>query len=469
MEDGLSRTLGILALTALIGCTKTTPPPVAADPETAPVVEMTLPEIPFEQYKLDNGLTVILAPDHSTPIVYTNVWYHVGSRDEVEGLTGFAHLFEHLMFQGSANAPGEYFTPLQEVGASVNGTTSFDRTNYYEEVPAQYLPLALFMEADRMGHLLDVLDQDKLDNQREVVRNERRQRYENPPYGEAYKTLYESTFPADHPYAHMPIGSHADLEAADLDAVKDFFRTWYVPNNASLVVAGDFDTDTAKRLIQEQFGAIPSGAQPTRRTAEPYAIPEAREIRQYDEVPERKVWLAYASPGFYEPGDAELDLFASVISGGKDSRLYTALVKEQQVAKDIMAYQSSLELGSMFVISGTAAAGHTTDELVAAVDAVLADAMGANPPTADEIDAAKANFESGFYSGLQTISGKGDALQRYYMYTGDPGFIGEDLTRYLDATPADVQSTAARIFQQPRVALHILPNSDNTDSEGGAE
>lgn len=462
----MSRTIYILALTALMGCPKPQPAPTP-EPQAA---EVELPEIPYERYELDNGLTVILAPDHSTPIVYTNVWYHVGSRDEVDGLTGFAHLFEHLMFQGSANAPGEYFTPLQEVGATINGTTSFDRTNYFEEVPAQHLPLALFMESDRMGHLLEVLDIDKLDNQREVVKNERRQRYENPPYGEAWKTLYEHAFPAGHPYAHMPIGSHEDLTAASLEDVQDFFRTWYVPNNASLVVAGDFDTDTAKGLIEQYFGPIPRGEDPVRRTAEPYALPEPIEIVQYDDVPEQKVWVAYPSPAFYAEGDAEMDLLASVLSGGKDSRLYTALVKEQQIAKDIGAYQSSMGLGSLFVFYGTAAAGHTTEELVAAMDAVVADVLSENPPTADEIDAAKTDFEANFYAGLQTISGKGDTLNRYEMYTGNPGFIGEDLTRYLEATPADVLAAGQRVLATNRVALHILPEDARpATDEGGAE
>ena len=467
----MNRTLCLLALTALTGCTKQPSPPVSAAPPTEEAPAQVLPEIPYERYTLDNGLTVILAPDHSTPIAYTNVWYHVGSRDEEPGLTGFAHLFEHLMFQGSANSPGEYFTPLQEIGASLNGTTSFDRTNYYETVPAQHLPLALFMESDRMGHLLEVLDQGKLDNQREVVRNERRQRYENPPYGEAYKVLYENSFPEGHPYAHMPIGSHDDLEAADLDAVTTFFRKWYVPNNASLVVGGDFDPELAKRLVEQYFGPIPRGEDPVRRTAEPYTLDETTTLIQYDEVPERKVWLSYPSPGFYADGDAELDLWASVLAGGNDSRLYTALVKEQQVAKDISAYQSSMGLGSLFVISGTTAGDHTTEELVAAIDAVFADALSEHPPTAEEIDAAKANFEAGFYAGLQTVSGKGDTLNRYQMYTGSPGFIGDDLTRYLDATPAQVLTTAQTVFGQNRVELHILPLADLADvnEDGGAE
>ena len=222
----------------------------------------------FVRWQLPNGLDVVLVPDRSAPIVHTQVWYHVGSKDEVAGRTGFAHLFEHLMFQGSKNAPGEYFTPIQEVGGDLNGTTNSERTNYYETVPAESLPLALFMESDRMAALLDVLDETKLANQREVVRNERRQRYENPPDGTAWADLYAALSPEGHPYHHPTIGSHADLQAATLDDVSAFFRTWYVPNNATLVVAGDFDVRTARRLVIENLGGSRGGADPPHRWRE---------------------------------------------------------------------------------------------------------------------------------------------------------------------------------------------------------
>jgi len=469
------RTLASLGLIALAGCPAHEPSPLT--PDVAATQGAAPPSIPFEHYQLENGLDVILAPDHSTPIVYTNVWYHVGSRDEEPGLTGFAHLFEHLMFQGSANSPGEYFTPLQEIGAVVNGSTSFDRTNYFETVPAQYLPLALFMESDRMGHLLDTLDQAKLDNQREVVRNERRQSYENRPYGEVSKDLYAAAWPEAHPYHHMPIGSHEDLQAADLDAVSGFFHQWYTPNNASLVVAGDFDVDTAKALVAENFGGLPRGPEAQRMTAELLLAVTPQEIRQFDDVPEQKVWLAWATPPFYQPGDADLDLLSSALSGGKDSRLYTRLVKDLQVAKDVTSYQSSMSLGSLFIIQGTAAQGHTTDELVAAVDAVLAEVTGDTPPTQAELDAGRANFEVGFYQNISTISGKGDTLNRYFSHTGDPGFMATDLQRYLDATPETVATAASTWLTKPRVVLHVWPEADRPDdalapstaTQGGAE
>jgi zinc protease len=422
-------------------------------------------EIPYEQYALDNGLTVILAPDRSTPIVNVNVWYHVGSKDETTGLTGFAHLFEHLMFQGSQHAPGEYFTPLSEVGASVNGTTNVDRTNYFEQVPSEHLPLALFLESDRMGWLLPVLDQGKLDNQREVVRNERRQRYEIAPYGEAFKDLVAALHPEGHPYHHPTIGSHEDLQNASLEDVKAFFQTWYGPQNASLVIAGDFDTDKAKELVEFYFASIPAGPEP--EALEPTTTTvEAKEIRQFQKVPEQKFWAAYASPRFYAAGDAELDILSSVLSAGKDSRLYKKLVLEDQIAKDISVGQVSRGLESMWMVSGTAAKGHTTDEVLAAADAVIAEVLGDKPPTAEEVDAAKAQFEAGFYQRLRTVSGKSDLLNSYNFYTGDPGFIAKDLARYLPLTSEDVVSAGKSVLSGERVVLHIWPEGDKpADSE----
>lgn len=421
--------------------------------------------IPFEKYELANGLDVILAPDHSTPIVHVNIWYHVGSKDEEQGLTGFAHLFEHLMFQGSGNSPGEYFTPLQEIGGRINGTTNFDRTNYFETVPSHYLPLALFMESDRMGWLLPVLDQAKLDNQREVVRNERRQRYENPPYGEARKDLYAALFPKGHPYQHSTIGSHEDLENADLSDVKQFFETWYLPNNASLVICGDFDNSEAKALVEKFFGNIPEGEPPTHATADDVLLETTKEIRQYQDVPLQKMWMAWPSPRLFDDGDADLDILSSVLSSGKDSRLYKALVKEQRIAKDIFAYQASSMLGSAYIIQGTAAAGHTTDEMVEAIDAVLASVFGDAPPTQEEVDSAIANYEAGFYSTIQTISGKANRLNSYNMYFGDPDYMERDLSRYLATTIDSTVTSGQRILSAPRLTLHIWPESDQPKEE----
>ncbi|MFK7930094.1 MAG: M16 family metallopeptidase [Myxococcota bacterium] len=430
------------------------------------------PEIPYEKYELDNGLDVILAPDTSTPIVYVSVWYHVGSKDEKKGLTGFAHLFEHLMFQGSLSVDGEYFGPLQEVGASINGTTSFDRTNYFELLPAQHLPLALFMESDRMGSLLPVLDEAKLNNQRDVVKNERRQRYENPPYGEAYKDVMANLYPEGHPYHHMPIGSHADLTAASLDDVKAFFNSWYLPNNASLVIAGDFDPAVAKVLVVENFAGIPKGPVGERPSVTPVTLTEPLIVRQTEDVPEQRVWMAWHSPAFFADGDADLDLLSSVLSEGKESRLYQRLVKEKQIAKSIRASQSSGLYGSRYMITATAAPGHTTDEIVAEVKSVIDEVRSTAPPTADEIAAGKAGYERYFYESLLTIQGKGETLQRYNMYHGDPGYMGKDLARYRAVTPDSVKAWADKTLTQPHFELHISPGNDDTPAvatDGGAK
>lgn len=423
------------------------------------------PTIAFTRYQLDNGLDVVLAPDTSTPIVYVSVWYHVGSKDETKGLTGFAHLFEHLMFQGSLSQPDEYFGPLQEVGASINGTTSFDRTNYFQTLPSRYLPLALFLESDRMGSLLPVLDQEKLDNQREVVRNERRQRYENPPYGEAFKDLFALRFPEGHPYHHMPIGSHEDLEAASLDDVRSFFKKWYVPNNASLVVSGDFDEQTARRLILENFGGIPKGADPERRADAPSAIAETREERQYLDVPEQRVWIAFDSPSIFADGDADLDLLSSVLSSGRDSRLYKHLVRDKKVARSISTSQFSSMKASTFLLSATAAPGHTTDEVVQEAMAVIEELLGDKPPTDEEIEGARAGFERSFYDRLLTIAGKGETLQSYNMYRGDPGFLESDLARYRAVTRESMVEWGRKVLKAPHVALHIWPKADRPAEE----
>jgi predicted Zn-dependent peptidase len=415
------------------------------------------PTIPHERYTLDNGLTVVLAQDRSAPIVHTHIWYHVGSKDEVQGRTGFAHLFEHLMFQGSLNAPGEYFTPFQEVGGDLNGTTNVDRTNYYETVPSQFLPLALFMESDRMGNLLDTLDISKLDNQREVVRNERRQRYENRPYGEWLVHLMANTYPKGHPYHHATIGSHEDLEAATLDDVRTFFETWYVPNNATLTVVGDFEVATAKALIEENFGWIPRGADPVRREVETPPLTEDVVFVSKEEVPEQRVWMAWHSPALLAPGDAELDIAASVLCAGKDSRMYQDLVLERGIARDLACFQLSRHLTSVFIVQGTAADGHTTEELAAEVSGYF-DTVAAEAPV-DEADIAAAvtAYEVGFYQRIQTISGKGNTLSSYLFHAGNSDYIGADLKRYLQIKPAAVKSTLETYLQAPHVEVHILP------------
>jgi predicted Zn-dependent peptidase len=415
--------------------------------------------LPHEVYTLDNGLTVVLAEDHSVPYVQVNVWYWVGSANESPGRTGFAHLFEHLMFQGSKNAPGDYFGPLQKVGAQINGTTNLDRTNYFEGVPSEWLPLALYMESDRMGYLLDALDEQKLQNQKDVVRNERRQRYDNVPYGNAWPTLLESLFPDGHPYHTATIGKHEDIEAATLDDVKGFFRTFYVPNNAALTICGDFDPKEAKKQVARWFGDLPAGEEPKPIAFTPVVLDAEKRVRATDDVPFEKVWIAWPSPKLFAPGDAELDLLPQALTSGKDSRLYRLLVHEKQIAQDVSAAQASQNLQSLYMIVATAAEGHTAAELVAAIDEELAKARK-DGITADEVAVAKTAYEVGFWEGLTTIAAKADRMQSYLRLLGEPDGLAKDLARYRGATAESV-TKALRDYLPPdkRVILEIVPEA----------
>ena len=410
--------------------------------------------IPFEQYTLDNGLSVILAPDDSTPIVSVNVWYHVGSKDETEGLSGFAHLFEHLMFQGSTSLPVDFFKPIEAVGGSINGSTNLDRTNYHETLPAQYLPLALFAESDRMGWL--IIDEDRLANQKEVVRNERRQNYEIKPYGSWRLDLYAALYPKGHPYHHITIGSHQDLENATLEDVKGFFDAWYVPNNASLVIAGDLDIEATKALVAEYFGNIPAGAPIERATPPPHALTNTTTIRQTADVPEQRVWIAWHSPAHFAPGDAELDLLATALSTGKNSRLYQRLV-QTGIAKSVGANQRSQLLTSVFIIDATAAPGHDTDEIVSIIDEVLAEIMSDKPPTADELAGARAGIERSLYERLRTVQSKADNLNRFLMSPDGLNGLLNYSARYAEQTPEQIVAASASLFTEQRVVLHIQP------------
>jgi zinc protease len=414
--------------------------------------------VPYERYTLPNGLNVILAEDHSVPFVQVNVWYQVGSKDEKAGRTGFAHLFEHLMFQGSEHANDDYFQFLSKVGGQVNGTTNLDRTNYFEGLPAAELPRALFLEADRMGWLLPALDDTKLQNQKDVVRNERRQRYDNVPYGNAWILLYENLFPEGHPY-HVPtIGKHEDIEAASLTDVKDFFATWYVPNNASLVVCGDFEPAEAKQLIERYFAPIPAGAEPTKLVAPQVALAAPKRVDATDDVPFEKVWLAWPSPALNAPGDAELDLLSSTLTDGKDSPLYRVLVREKQIAQDVTAAQVSNGLQSFYMINATVAPGHTGDQVVKEIDAVLAK-VKKRGLTADELAVARTQYEVGFYSSVATIAGKADRLNAYFLNTGEADGFAADLGRYRAATVDTVNTTLRSVLGPNRLELHIAPEA----------
>src|SRR6266550_3731175 len=330
-------------------------------------------KLEVEKYTLPNGLEVILREDHRLPLVAVNLWYHVGPANEAAGRTGFAHLFEHLMFQGSKHVPPDtHFTTLEAAGATgINGTTDFDRTNYFETVPANRLDLALWIESDRMGYLLDSIDEKAFANQQDVVRNERRQSVENRPYGNAEETLVHMMYPQAHPYYASVIGSHADIQAARLDDAKQFFKRYYAPNNASLSIVGDIDPAQARQLVTKYFGSLKRGAAvPPIKAETPKITAERRQV-----VPDRielpRVYMAWLTSPIFKPGDADADIAATILGGGRSSRLYQKLVYEKQIAQDVGASQQSLILGSQFTIDATARPGHTPEEIEQAINEAL--------------------------------------------------------------------------------------------------
>ncbi|HXK59327.1 MAG TPA: pitrilysin family protein [Acidobacteriota bacterium] len=418
-------------------------------------------QVPHTRFTLTNGLTVILHEDHSVPLVSVNTWYNVGSGREKPGRTGFAHLFEHLMFEGSGNVPeGKFDEWLEAAGGSNNGSTNPDRTNYWEDVPRNALELALFLESDRMGFLLDAMTPAKVDGQRDVVKNERRQSYENRPYGMASILLSANLYPPDHPYHWPTIGSMEDLSAASYEDVVDFFKRYYGPNNASLAIAGDIDIAKTKRLVEKWFSDIPSGP-PVPPLAAPAAhLAEEKRLLLEDRVQLPRLYMAWLTPAAFAPGDAELDVVAGVLSSGKNSRLYKRLVYELQIAQDVDAFQSSSRLGSTFRIVATARTGHKLAELEAVIQEEI-DRLKNEPPTLREVQRVVNQFETSFLSRMERIGGfggKADQLNAYYLATGNPDYFNEDLSRYKALDPVDI-SNAAQTFlkDNARVILSVVP------------
>ncbi len=417
--------------------------------------------IPFTKHTLPNGLDVLIHEDHALPIVAVNVWYHVGSKNEVPGRTGFAHLFEHLMFEGSQHYDRGYFHPLQEAGASLNGSTNADRTNYWEVVPTNALDRALWMESDRMGYLLPALTDAKFANQREVVLNERRQNYENRPYGLAGMAIVDALYPDSHPYHWLTIGAADDIRAAHIDDVRAFFQRYYHPGNASLALAGDVDTRKGLELADRYFSEIPGAARPDLVQVPPPAVaPEDAPLVLEDRVELPRLYLAWHSPALFADGDAELDLVAEVLSSGKTSRLYRTLVYEQRIATEVAASQNSRELGSFFQIVATAAPGRTLVEVERAIAREIA-ILIEKGPTAAELERCLAQAEAHFLFRLQTVGGfggKSDQLNAYNTFLGDPGYFEQDLQRYRSATTATLRAAAARhLTASRRIVLSVVP------------
>jgi len=418
-------------------------------------------QVAYTQFTLPNGLHVILHEDHSVPIVTVNVWYHVGSAREKPGRTGFAHLFEHLMFMGSGHVqPGEFDEWLEAAGGTNNGSTENDRTNYWINVPSNALELALFLESDRMGYLLDTMTPKTVDAQRDVVKNERRQSYENRPYGMAELTLGEMLYPESHPYHWPVIGYMPDLTAASYDDVVEFFKKYYAPANASLVVAGDLQTADARTLVEKWFSDVKAGPMVEPMTIPGVMLTSVQKKTITDRVQLPRLYLAWLTPRHLEPGDAALDIVSDVLAGGKNSRLYKRLVYDMQIAQSVEAAQNSQALSSYFLIEATPQPGHTVEELQKVIDEEIA-RLKREPPTDHEVQRAINQIEASFYNRMERVGGfggKADQMNGYYTNTGDPDWFNEDLQRYRAISASDVRAAAEAFLPAGRrVELTVQP------------
>ncbi|MBY0497211.1 MAG: insulinase family protein [Cyanobacteria bacterium] len=434
-----------------------------------PAAVSDVPKLPFATFTLPNGLQVILSQDRRLPLVAVNLWYHVGPANEEPGRTGFAHLFEHLMFQGSKHTPPDsHFPMLEAAGATdINGTTDYDRTNYFETLPSNQLELALWIESDRMGYLLDTVDQAALSNQQDVVRNERRQSLENVPYGIAEEALVHLLYPKGHPYYGYVIGSHEDIQAAKLEDVKDFFKRYYAPNNASLAIVGDFDPAAARSLVEKYFGTLKRGpAVPPIGAATPPITTERRATIE-DRIELPRLYMAWLTSPIFKPGDADADIVATLLGGGRSSRLYKKLVYEQGLAQDVSVAQQSLILGSQFQITVTARAGKTLEEIEKAVDAEL-QILRTTPPDAREIERARNTLETRIITGLESLGGFGgvaDRLNSYNHYLKNPDYLQQDIARYRAVTPASALAFAKeQLTPNSRVVVHAVKGTPNLTS-----
>jgi zinc protease len=440
---------------------------------TLAATSVVAPQIKFEKYTLKNGLEVILAEDHRLPLVAVDVWYHVGPANERAGRTGFAHLFEHMMFEGSLHVGSkEHDRYLEAAGASdINGTTDFDRTNYFETLPSNQLELALWLESDRMGYLLGKIDQERLSNQRDVVRNERRQSLENTPYGLVEEELYHQLFPKTHPYYADVIGTHRDIEAAQLDDVREFFRQYYSPNNASLTITGDINPAQAKEWVAKYFGSIPSGPAVPKITAVAPQISSERRSKITDQVELPRIYMGWITPSIFQAGDAECDLLAHILGQGKSSRLYKALVYDKQIAQDVSVQNSNLRLGSILELQVTAKPGVKPEDLEKAIDEQL-ERLRTEEPTQAELDRARNQIETHMIVGLERLGGFGglaDRLNQYNQFLHDPGYLPKDLERYNKVTVADLKQTGAnQLKTSSRAVVWGLPGERVVDDPAKA-
>lgn len=421
--------------------------------------EPLIPELEVEKYTLPNGLEVILHEDHTTPVVGVNLWYKVGSKDEKLGRTGFAHLFEHLMFQGSEHHDKEFFGPIEKLGAQINGSTNTDRTNYFETLPSNGMELALWLEADRMGFLLPALSQAKLDNQRDVVKNERRQRVDNVPYGQSMEKMLEALYPEDHPYHHSVIGSLADLSAASREDVSGFFRTYYCPNNASLTIAGDFDPKEAKKLVEKYFGPIPSGPKVTKLAPRVPTLDAPKHVVITDKVALARTQLVWPTVALGDDDEAALDVLGSVLGQlDKENRLYKTLVYDKQLATSAVAFHNTSAISGTFVTMITARPRQTLDELVTIAEAEI-ERMKKDGPTASEVEKAQNAQEAQLILSLQSTTRKADFLNGNNVQYGHPLAYKEEMRKLFKVTPADVKRVANKYLTANRVRLDVNPGA----------
>jgi zinc protease len=435
------------------------------------------PVVQFERYTLDNGLTVILHEDHSAPVAVAVVVYHVGSKNEKPGRTGFAHLFEHMMFQGSQHVgDDQHFKLLQEVGGNVNGSTNTDRTNYFEVVPSNSLELALYLESDRMGFLLPAMTQEKLDNQRDVVKNERRQNVDNQPYGTSFEKIAKALYPEGHPYSWPVIGYMEDLSAASLQDVMDFFRIYYAPNNATLAIAGDFRPSQVKEWVEKYFGTLPRGSAITRPEASPVVLTEDERMVFEDRVQLPRLYLTWPSAAMNTREDAVLDVLTDILASGKTSRMYKSMVYDGQTAQSVNAYQYGQEIAGQLGVEVTAKPGKTLTEMETAVNAEL-EKLLKEGVTEKEIQTSLNNKESDIINSRSTVLGKANGLATYHALTGDPQNYNRELERFKGITPREVLEVARKFLTGNKVVLSIVPQGKpelaaerkTLDKKGGVE
>ena len=451
-RSGVRHLLSVLALAAM----------AASAPAAQAGVKPPQIKLDFEKYTLPNGLEVILREDHRLPIVAVNTWYHVGPANETVGRTGFAHLFEHMMFQSSGHVGEDQFWKYMEGAGSsfINGTTDFDRTNYMEDLPSNQLEMALWLESDRMGYLQDKLTASSLANQQDVVRNERRQSVENAPYQIVEEEMWHLLYPSSHPYYAWVIGSHEDIQAAKIVDVKDFFKRYYTPNNASLVIVGDIDRAKTKALVAKYYGTIPRGPEVPAITATTPPLTSEKRSVVTDKVELPRVYVSWLTSPIYKPGDADAVVAANILGGGKASRLFKSLVYEKQIAQDVAASQQSLQLGSVFTMTITVKPGHTPEEVEKAAQEELT-RFAAEGPTSDEVEAAQNSIYSSIVTSLENFGGFGgvaDRLNMYNQHTKNPGYLNQDLARFAAVTPSTVKKFASdQLRNDARVVVYAVP------------